>query len=197
MTQPRRGPLLQALRDATGVHHRDVETLLPTSWGTLGRDRYAAYLGRMAGFHLPLEARLFERHDWTALGLPDAAARRRAPLLRADLAALAVDVATLPYATELPDVGDVAGALGVLYVLEGSTLGGQVLAREVSRGAIGVPTSFLHGAGEAAGARWTAFCRFAEALAARDARILSRAPAAAVETFEALAAWLRGVTGPR
>jgi len=191
MTSPRRGPLLQALRDATSVQHRDVETLLPASWSTLGRDGYAAYLGRMAGFHLPVEARLFEAHDWAALGLHDATERRRAPLLRAELAALGVDPAALPYAFDVPDVADVARALGVLYVLEGSTLGGQVLAREVTRGATGVPTAFLGGAGDATGARWTSFCRFAEALAAGDPRVMARAPVAAGEAFAALAAWLR------
>lgn len=191
MTQAKRGPLLQALRDATSAQHRQVETLLPPSWSTLGREGYVAYLRRVAGFHLPVEARLFAAHDWNALGLSEAAARTRAPLLRADLAALGADVGTLPCAAELPDVQELGRALGALYVLEGSTLGGQVLARQVSRGAAGVPTSFLNGAGDATGARWTSFCRFAEALAAREPQIMFQAPAAARETFAALAAWLR------
>lgn len=192
MSAGRRGPLLAALREATAAQHADVETLLPPSWSTLGRDGYGAYLRRMAGFHLPLEERLLAAHPWEALGLPDAAARPRAPLLRADLVALGIDAAALPQATELPDVRELPRALGVLYVLEGSTLGGQVLAREVSRGAAGVPTSFLSGAGEATGARWISFGQFAEALAARDPRVTGPAVAAAGETFAALAAWLRG-----
>jgi len=112
-------------------------------------------------------------------------------LLRADLAALHVDAATLPRATELPDVHDLGRALGALYVLEGSTLGGQVLAREVARGAAGAPTSFLNGAGGDTGARWTSFGRFAEAQAAREPRVTPRAVAAAGETFAAIAVWLR------
>jgi len=183
--------LLQALRDATSVQHRDVETLLPASWSTLGRDGYGAYLARVAGFHLPVEASVFAAQDWSALGLPEAAARPRAPLLRADLAALGIDAAALPRATALPDVRGLGRALGALYVLEGSTLGGQVLAREVSRGAAGVPTAFLHGAGEATGPRWTSFGRFAEQLAAGQPGVAADALAAARETFAALAAWLR------
>lgn len=191
MTSNRRGPLLRALRDATSARHQEVERLLPASWSTLGREGYAAYLSQVAGFHVPLEGRLFAAHDWDALGLSDGSARPRAPLLCADLAALGIDPATLPYATTLPDVQDVARALGVLYVLEGSTLGGQVLARQVSSGAAGLPTSFLDGAGAATGARWASFCRFAEGLAARDPAVASRAVAAADETFATLAAWLR------
>jgi len=191
MTAQKRGPLLQALRDATGVRHREVETLLPPVWSALGRAGYATYLSRLAGFQLPLEERLFAAHDWAALGLPDAATRPRGALLRADLAALGVDAGSLPRATALPDVQDFGRALGVLYVLEGSTLGGQVLAREVARGAAGAPTSFLNGAGDDTATRWTSFGRFAEAQATRAPRLEAQAVAAATETFAALAAWLR------
>jgi len=187
-----RGPLLQALRDATAPQHADVETLLPASWSTLGRDGYGAYLAKLAGFHLPLEASVFAAHDWDALGLPAAADRRRGTRLRADLAALGIDAAALPCSTELPDLRPVGRALGALYVLEGSTLGGQVLAREVTRGAAGAPTAFLYGAGDAAGERWRTFCRFAERLAEGRPDLAADAVTAACDTFAGLASWLRG-----
>ena len=192
MTSARRGPLLQALRDATTAQHRAVEALLPASWSALGREGYRAYLARLAGFHLPVETSVFAAHDWDALGLPQAAARPRASLLRADLAALGVDAGSLPYLTALPALQAPGRALGALYVLEGSTLGGQVLARDVARGAAGVPTAFLQGAGDATGPRWSSFCRFAEELAAGAPSIAPQAVAAAQQTFAALAAWLRG-----
>jgi len=186
-----RGPLLQALRDATSVQHRDVETLLPASWSTLGRDGYGAYLARLAGFHLPLEASVFAAQDWHELGLSEASERRRGPRLRADLAALGIAAAELPYLTELPDLRALGRGLGALYVLEGSTLGGQVLAREVTRGAAGAPTAFLNGAGDATGERWRTFCQFAERLADARPDVTVDAVTAARDTFAALAAWLR------
>lgn len=190
MTDRKRGPLLEALREATSSQHRAVEALLPPSWSTLGREGYRSYLERMAGFHLPLEERVFAGHDWTSLGLPAAAERPRAALLRADLAALGLDANGLSRATDLPDVRDLGRALGVLYVLEGSTLGGQVLAREVIRGAPGVPTTFLRGAGDA-GARWRSFVGFAESLVAGRAALSAQAVDGAVEAFASLVTWLR------
>ena len=78
-----------------------------------------------------------------AAGLP--AWRPRTPLLAADLADLGGAVpASLPFA---PPVGE-AAAWGVFYVVEGSRLGGAMLARQVPAG---LPQRYLtaaHLAGE-------------------------------------------------
>lgn len=197
----KRGPLLRALRDATAGHHREVERLLP-AFDALPRAGYAAHLAALAGFHLPLEQRLFAAHDWVGLGLPDAASRPRAALLEADLRALGVDPAALPRCAALPDVSGLPRALGAMYVLEGSRLGGQVLARQVARTAGDIPTRFLVGAAADTGARWASFCRFAETRSAAIPSAIGQAAEAAVETFAALAVWLggragRGAAGPR
>jgi heme oxygenase len=62
--------------------------------------------------------------------------RRRAASLKADLARLGVDasLATLHQA-ESPTLDTVGRQYGALYVLEGSRMGGRVLAREVARSA--------------------------------------------------------------
>ncbi len=138
----RRGPLLRALRDATSARHREVERLLP-AFDALTPAGYAAHLAALAGFHLPLEDRLFAAHDWVALGLPDAASRPRAALLEADLRGLGLDPSALPRCATLPDLTALPRALGAMYVLEGSRLGGQVLARQLAHIAGQVPTRFL------------------------------------------------------
>jgi heme oxygenase (biliverdin-IX-beta and delta-forming) len=181
----RRGPLLRALRDATSALHCDVERMLPP-FDSLSEAGYAAHLAALAGFHLPLEQRLFAAHDWSALGLPDAAERPRGPLLEADLRRLGIDPCALPRCRLVPDVTALPRALGAMYVLEGSRLGGQVLARQVARAAGHVPTRFLAGAGARTGARWASFCRFAEERAAAPCAI-EQAAAAAVDCFAALA----------
>lgn len=184
-----RGPLLRALAAATADQHRRVESLLPTSWRDLSRAAYAEYLAVLAGFHLVLEDRIFQAHDWAARGLPDTSGRRRAPLLRNDLRTLNVDLPSVPGCEGLPDVSTFGRALGALYVLEGSALGGQILARELEQGSAGVPTTFVRGAGDATGERWTQFCQFAERQAVAHPDILAEAPLAARETFVSLAAW--------
>jgi len=183
-----RGPLLRALRAATATHHREVERLLP-AFGALSPADYAAHLAALAGVHLPLEQRLFA-HDWAGLGLPDAAERPRAPLLEADLRALGIDPSAIPRCRALPYLGTLHRALGALYVLEGSRLGGQILARQVAQAAGDVPTRFLVGAAARTGPRWSSFCRFAESRAALHPSTIPHATDAAVETFAALATWL-------
>lgn len=65
--------------------------------------------------------------DWPEWGI-DLAAHCRAPALRKDLAALGFDHAGLPRLV-IPPMADFAAALGALYVLEGSALGGKVILR--------------------------------------------------------------------
>jgi heme oxygenase len=87
--------------------------------------------------------------------------RSRTPALDADLAELGR--IPFPFTGCLP-APDIAGAhIGLLYVLEGSALGGQVLARQL-RLALGAecPLRFFTGQGEIATAsRWAAFWQYA------------------------------------
>lgn len=183
-----RGRLLRALRDATSAQHRELEKLLP-AFDSISASEYAEHLCRLASVHVPLERRLFATHDWATLGLPDAAARKRAPLLEDDLRILGIDPARIATAVTLPDVGSLPRALGALYVLEGSRLGGQVLARSVATAAGPVPTTFFVGAADQTAPRWRTFRHFAERCAGR-APAIADASAAAIETFAAFAAVL-------
>src|SRR4051794_2799366 len=88
---------------------------------------YRRFLGRMWGVHLPFERSLDERADLAAI-VPEMAWRRRLPQLRHDLERLGLDetaLAALPEAP-LPPLAGTAAALGALYILEGSTLGGHI-----------------------------------------------------------------------
>ena len=187
----KRGPLLTALREATATEHRAVEALMPPAWDTIDRQTYARHLATLAGFHVPLEDRLYATHDWAALGLPEAGARRRAELLDNDLRALGVDPDGVRRCRDLPDVALEARALGTLYVLEGSALGGQILARQVRQAlGDGAPSAFFDAGGADVSARWRSFCGFAESRAARGSDAIAPAVDAAVETFRALRRWL-------
>lgn len=119
-------PAHKALRDATAQAHDRVDSAF-AAFDLTDRDSYAAFLAAHAAALLPLEAALdaagAERviSDWPQ--------RRRGALLIADLAALEADVpAPVEYRPVLDDDAAIAGAL---YVVEGSRLGGRMLARGI------------------------------------------------------------------
>lgn len=90
--------------------------------------------------------------------------RRRAPVLDRDLAVLGGRPA-VARGTGL-SVGGVNEGLGVLYVLEGSTLGGRIIQKELQGCGDGlVGLGFLNPYGDRTGERWRAFLSVLEARA--------------------------------
>jgi heme oxygenase len=124
--------VLRRLRTGTAAEHEDVERTLDLLDPGLERARLAEVLDRMHGFWVAAETGL---DAWAARSRVDADAvawpcRRRAALFAADLQALGAPVTTeLP---DLPSVADTDEALGRMYVLEGSTLGGTFIDRHLA-----------------------------------------------------------------
>jgi heme oxygenase len=146
------------LRVATSSWHSRVEAAadLPASIRT--RDDYVDLLGRLYDLHAGFESRLAEnRFDegWRRVGV-DLSRHHRAYLLAADLETLGTSATSgWPLSSPLSTFGH---ALGCLYVLEGSSLGGRTVARIV-RATIGeVPTTFLTGIGRPDLAPWPMVC---------------------------------------
>ena len=182
--------VLHQLRAGTATEHADVERALDLMSPELQRVRLVAVLDRLHGFWAAAEAGL---DDWAERHPADAAAvdwarRRRAGLFAADLHALdAPGGAGRPV---LPVIRGTDEALGRLYVLEGSTLGGTFIDRHLAAlpQLAGVRLRSFSPYGQDTGAMWAAFRR-----TTRD-RVASGGDAAAVvsaarQTFGALAAW--------
>lgn len=112
------------LRAATASAHERVDRAFG-AFDLRDRDGYRRFLVAQAGPLLTAEAAV-DAFDLLAL-LPDWPERRRAPLIRADLA----DFGAATPSPEPFDLRSDAAALGVIYVLEGSRLGGAMLARNV------------------------------------------------------------------
>lgn len=185
-------PLLLRLRRETAPAHEALEAALGLTSDALTRGAYRRRLEQFYGYYRPVEARLLAFGGWAARGL-DLEARRKVPLLEADLRALGLaESGRLPLCAELPQLGVVSRAFGCLYVLEGATLGGQVISRHLRR-ALGIEPStggrFFWAYGEAVAAMWKAF---GEALVAAAATPPDEdlAVAAAVETFETFSRWI-------
>ncbi|HEY0791774.1 MAG TPA: biliverdin-producing heme oxygenase, partial [Chthoniobacterales bacterium] len=166
---------------------------LPLLADNLDLFTYRSVLECFFGLYAPLEEGLGKLRPCLA-ELTDLEQRWKTPLLAHDLSALGVrlpDVPLSPYGN-LP-LESRAQALGVMYVLEGATLGGQIMARHVrerlhldeANGA-----SFLQGYGRLTGPRWQAFLTVARRLIGDHAEA-SEAVASAGRTFEAFLSWSR------
>ena len=153
--------LPERLRAATAPWHHAVEAAADIPGRVHTTADYRRLLEQFADLHDGLEAQLTAPRwqvAWAGIGV-DIAAHCRAQQLRSDLRELGGAVVVGTAAQPFPTFGH---ALGCLYVLEGSALGGRVVARMV-RAAIGaVPTAYLDGHGR--GHHWqivrTALRRF-------------------------------------
>lgn len=143
------------LREATQAAHAQLEARLDIHRriaNLSGRRRLARAYWRL---HAEMEAAAGPWLEPVA-GL-EFAARRRSLLIARDLEILGVEPPSDAEVTP-PAASSRAEALGLLYVLEGSTLGGRVIRRQVAaRGGAFAGLSFLDPYGDAAGDRWRAF----------------------------------------
>jgi heme oxygenase len=185
--------VLATLRAATAEFHEQVERALDLLAPGLDRPRLAAVLARLHGFWSAAEAGL---EDWARRRPADAARlqwarRRRTALFAADLVALGADPAGAAV-PDLPAVPATDEALGRLYVLEGSTLGGTFIDRHLTGlpGLGGVQVSAFSPYGPETGAMWHAY-RQATREHVRTGGDAHRVVAAARGTFAALAEWCR------
>ena len=176
-------PLSERLRGDTAAAHAALEAELDLLHD-LTRPRLVRVLQRFAGFHAGWEPAVARLLDEPALFEP----RRRLPALHADLLRLgaAPDGEAWPVA---PWMDGPAAAWGSLYVMEGSTLGGQVIGRALRAAGID-GLSYFDGRGRNAGRLWR------ELRGRLDARPEpERVSAAAIATFEALRGWMRPGAG--
>jgi heme oxygenase len=186
-------PVLQDLRAGTAELHIALEKRLPFFSDTLDSNAFVRLMQAYYGFYRPLESALL---DSGVMPVDfDLAPRLKARTLLNDLQALGLTaeaIARLPVCQSLPVIDSSAACLGVMYVLEGATLGGQILRREIaSRLSLNADNgaAFLDIYGAATGRRWRAFIEY---LGSRslDASEREAVVAAARTTFSCFERWL-------
>jgi heme oxygenase len=171
--------LLAELRRTTAPLHSAIEALpgmgVLTS-PTVTRSDYLAYLRGMARACGALEPPLLALLGQELADLPDLrpAYRSRLPALVADCLAEGVEPPP-PAVSQFAPTG-LSEAMGGLYVLEGATLGGRVIARHLRRHLPGGlrAAAFLDFHGDAGPAAWRSFTAVLERLA--DQGRISQAP---------------------
>lgn len=178
------------LKAATLEEHRAVEDSLPLMRPDLSRDGYVAVLKRLYGLIAAWEILADQRFAGTLREV--ALSRHRLPLLRDDLQFFGIS----PDQRAQPQIAifdGIAELLGAMYVMEGSRLGGQLIARHVSkvlrledsRGC-----SFFNGSGATTGEQWK---NFLEILRTQiDDCDSDRAILGAKKMFRTFGNWMKG-----
>jgi len=178
------------LKAATRSAHDAIDRELDLVGTALTATRYRSLIVRFYGFYLPLETVLFSAQAWPATGI-DPELRRKAPMLLTDLQALDIDFAEAALCEEMPDMETAARRLGCLYVVEGSTLGGQIIGRHLRQNLGITPQSggrFFAGYAENTGRMWQAFLTQLEAQA-NSATEQDDIVRGALSTYETLTRW--------
>ena len=91
---------------------------------------YVALLVLLHGYYSSLERVIT---PYATNGIPDFLQRRKASKLRDDVRALMPEFGNFPLCELVPKIGSYYSALGALYVMEGSTLGGSIIKRIISK----------------------------------------------------------------
>jgi heme oxygenase len=185
---------LKDLKQATNERHAALEGQLPLLNPLLSHEDYRQLLSRFFGYYAPLEKQLLALPWPDEIGF-DYSSRHKTPRLEQDLIALGETpetLAKLPRCQELPEVVTLSNLLGCLYVIEGATLGGQIITQHLQINLGLTPetgAAFFNGYGEQTSVHWQTFCKMLTDLTEEtsgDEEII----ATANRTFETLGQWL-------
>ena len=183
--------MLEQLRRRTADAHARLERRLSV-FERLQAEGPAPLLTRFHGFHAAVEAAAVPlAEDWPELELPR---RRKTRALERDLQRAGVAADAIQRLPSMPTAAPSgrAALLGMLYVAEGSTLGGRVIHKECRRrGLDPAGLSFFDVYGADTGLLWRRFCVVLQAHGG-SAAARTQAAEAAVATFEGVERWLTG-----
>jgi heme oxygenase len=183
-------PALQKLEDLTADLLLEGEKRVRILEVDATEATYAQFLGRMFGFHVPLEQAFARHRVLEAVGF-SAAQRAKRDWIAQDLAMLGADTSP-SLCSSVPLLGDVRRAVGIAYVLERPTLRGPAMVTAMKGRfglLIGRATRFLEGYREHTPLRWKQFAAIADRVL-YDEIAMASAIAGARETYQQLIRWL-------
>ncbi|HVX51017.1 MAG TPA: biliverdin-producing heme oxygenase [Chitinophagaceae bacterium] len=182
--------LLDDIRQATRQYHQELDhEVFQLIKQVKNPADYKKLLQVLYGYYKPLYSLL-------NLYLPDATVpdynlRRKPDLMLDDLYCFPGGVIHITFCANIPGISNASRAIGVFYVLEGSTMGGQVISKKIA-GNIGLTVSygfsFLSGYGERNTQMWN---NFLNALNNNGNKYKAEELiAAATEAFSKLKTWI-------
>ncbi len=147
--------LNEQLKDSTQPSHQALEKKMVSIIKKIRtRQDYVKFLKLMYGYYSALEKRVQDYVSDMEIGK-----RRKAERLLEDISYFE-STATPDICKELPPITSHAEALGAMYVMEGSTMGGKIIAKMIEgQAGINGPSgfSFFNGYGEENGRMWEEF----------------------------------------
>ena len=152
--------ILAELKEQTRAQHENLESVVDVMNKMFTRADYETLLIKFYRFYSAVEPKV-AANDMPANGI-DATERTKLKWLERDLTALgAFDRAKqLPELSDTPVLDTPAKALGAMYVMEGATLGGQVITRHLRQHLDLTPETggaFFNSYGERVGPMWKEF----------------------------------------
>ena len=180
--------LTEKLKERTARVHQESEKKMIRALKRIDTtEEYMQMLNWLYGFYAPLEALVYSQLPPELF--PDIEKRCRAEFIRWDMKESGIPPLPPDICEELPCIDCFSRALGALYVMEGSTLGGRVIASLISR-QLGSPQSlsFFSGYGAETAFMWQSFKDFLDQPFTNEEKqeILS----AAEETFLTFKNWI-------
>lgn len=187
--------ILEKLRSETKEQHElldSIPLLKPLGEGNLTKEQYIRVLEAFYGFFSGVEEQI-ESFEEMKIYLDDLHERRKSSWIISDITTLGQNYTAVSVCKDLPLIGKLSNAFGALYVLEGSTLGGTLIAKRVNdqlcysqdSGA-----SFFCGYGKQTRAKWDGFKNalilFTEKNPGSESEIIQTAK----DTFYKFSIWL-------
>ncbi len=151
--------ILGKLKEATRAQHEGVENTVDVMSQLFSKDDYKTLITKFYRFYSAIEPEL-AKLDWSQVGY-NFEERLKTAKLEKDLENLdAKGENTISPFAEIPEVDSFAKAFGSLYVMEGATLGGQIIKRHLREHLDLTPENgglFFNGYGEKTGEMWKKF----------------------------------------
>jgi heme oxygenase len=155
------------IKEATKAAHQDLEKKVVLKLKAIGSNAdYADVLKHFYAYFQEVEQAIapFITNEL----LPDHAERRNSEYLKKDIEELGATVDELPAVT-VPQIENTVQALGAMYVMEGSIMGGPIIVQMLAKYGVNKGISFFSGYGEATGMMWGKFVAVMNAEAANEA----------------------------
>ena len=184
------GTLAHRLKHETAEAHAKTEEILSPKLSSIKNyDDYACILKMFYGFFFFLEDSV--QSYIRANILPDIGERRNSKFILKDLEAISSSTKQLAICNAVPEIRSIAQALGALYVMEGSTLGGRMISKMLMKNTFVVfndsNLNFFSGYKEQTGNRWKSFLTVVDKYEEDADEII----ASANETFDCLTNWMK------
>ena len=185
---------LDILREQTRQAHTALEKIIVPHIKNATRESYAQLLRIFYGYYKPVEDLIDTYIDDQTI--PNYTDRRKAATILDDIKEMTGDNAVPQLCSHLPAITDVYRALGAMYVLEGSTLGGKIIGKMLTSNLQLTNDNgikFFSGYGPGSDAMWASFITALNNYLASQQQ-QEEIAAAATDTFTSFKAWIEACT---